>query len=188
VAAGRVLPDGTVLDGEIVPWNHEMAQPLGFSDLQRRLGRKSPSARIQKEVPVRFLAYDLLEAGGHDLRALPASDRTDLFRWLLERSGLDHAALRQTDHPSLSEDDLALAIREGIADTGIAIEAAARRHGLEFIPLHFEKFELAIRRRNYFEPPVQRLLEFGRGARLREQARLMGGYDVSALGAVAYNA
>jgi putative molybdopterin biosynthesis protein len=98
-------------------------------------------------------------------------------------------SLRLTDHPSLSEDDLALAVREGLADAGLAIEAAARRHGLEFIPLHLEKFELAIRRRrNYFEPPVQRLLEFTRSDRMREQAQLMGGYDISALGAVAYNA
>jgi putative molybdopterin biosynthesis protein len=131
---------------------------------------------------------DLARPGLRVAHRQPEAGADTLFRSLLERSGLDHAALRLTDHPSLSEDDLALAIREGVADAGIAIEAAARRHGLEFIPLHFEKFELAIRRRNYFEPPVQRLLEFGRGARLREQARLMGGYDVSALGAVAYNA
>jgi DNA ligase-1 len=70
-AAGRELPDGTVLDGEIVPWSHGAAQPMGFADLQRRLGRKNPSTRIQKEVPVRFLAYDLLEEGGVDLRAEP---------------------------------------------------------------------------------------------------------------------
>ncbi|WP_353960296.1 substrate-binding domain-containing protein, partial [Klebsiella pneumoniae] len=47
----------------------------------------------------------------------------------------------------------------------MAVEAAARRHGLHFIPLHAEKFELALRRRNYFEPAMQRLLEFARSKR-----------------------
>jgi molybdate-binding protein len=111
-----------------------------------------------------------------------------LFRTLLERAGVDHGSLQLTGHPSLSEDDLALAIREGQADAGMAIEAAARRHGLEFIPLHLEQFDLAIRRRHYFETPVQRLLEFARSERMHERARMLGGYDISTLGAVAYNA
>jgi putative molybdopterin biosynthesis protein len=130
---------------------------------------------------------DLARPGLRIAHRQPGAGADTLFRSLLQRGGLDHATLRLTEHPSLSEDDLALAIREGLADAGMAIEAAARRHGLDFIPLHLEKFELALRRRNYFEPPVQRLLEFSRGPRLSEQARLMAGYDVSGLGAVAYN-
>jgi len=111
-----------------------------------------------------------------------------LFRWLLKEQGMEYGKLRHAQHPCLTEDDLALAIREGDADAGLAVEAAARRHGLHFIPLHAEKFELALRRRNYFEPAMQRLLEFGRSKRFNERARSMGGYDVSHLGAVAYNA
>lgn len=131
---------------------------------------------------------DLARPGLRIAHRQPEAGADTLFRSLLQQAGVEHASLRLSDHPSLSEDDLALAIREGVADVGVAIEAAARRHGLEFVPLHQEKFELATRRRHYFEPPVQRLLEFGRSARLRERARLMGGYDVSGLGAVAYNA
>jgi putative molybdopterin biosynthesis protein len=111
-----------------------------------------------------------------------------LFRWLLEQFGIDHARLQLLPNPSLTEDDLALAVREGDADVGLAIEAAARRHGLHFIPLHDEQFGLALRRRNYFEPNVQKLLDFARGTRFRERAAGMGGYDVSQLGTVTYNA
>lgn len=111
-----------------------------------------------------------------------------LFRALLERRGLKPSTLRFSLHASLSEDDLALAIREGEADTGLAVEAAARRHGLDFIPLHEETFDLAMRRRAYFETPIQRLLTFARGERLQGRAQAMGGYDISQLGAVRYNA
>jgi len=131
---------------------------------------------------------DLARPGLRVAHRQPEAGADTLFRTLLERAGVDHGSLQLTGHPSLSEDDLALAIREGQADAGMAIEAAARRHGLEFIPLHLEQFDLAIRRRHYFETPVQRLLEFARSERMHERARMLGGYDISTLGAVAYNA
>jgi putative molybdopterin biosynthesis protein len=111
-----------------------------------------------------------------------------LFRWLLKQHGVEHDRLKLAPYPCLTEDDLALAVREGQADVGLAIEAAARRHGLHFIPQHQEEFGLALRRRNYFEPPMQHLLEFARGTRFSERARSLGGYDISRLGAVACNA
>ncbi|TVP44569.1 MAG: ATP-dependent DNA ligase [Gemmatimonadales bacterium] len=67
--AGRTLPPGTVLDGELLPWRE--GRPLPFAELQRRLGRKRPGARILREVPVVFLAYDLLESGAEDRREDP---------------------------------------------------------------------------------------------------------------------
>lgn len=111
-----------------------------------------------------------------------------LFQWLLERDGLDSQDLRLSADIALSEDDLALTVREGKADAGLAIEAVARRHGLVFIPLHEERFDLAMRRRSYFEPAVQRLMAFVRTQRFQERAVSMGGYDVSAIGQVLYNA
>src|SRR5690606_13174108 len=94
---------------------------------------------------------DLQRPGLRVTHRQPEAGADTLFRSLLQRAGIDHGSLQLSDHPSLSEDDLALAIREGLADVGMAIEAAARRHGLDFIPLHEEKFELATRRRHYFE-------------------------------------
>lgn len=131
---------------------------------------------------------DLTRTDARVAHRQPEAGADRLFRWLLERDGVEWAALRLSAHVSLSEDDLALGIRQGEADAGLAVEAAARRHGLDFIPLHQERFDLAMRRRSYFEPAVQELMAFGRGERLRNRAEAMGGYDVSNLGSVVYNA
>jgi molybdate-binding protein len=111
-----------------------------------------------------------------------------LFRWLLERERIDWESLRFSSEISLREDDLALAVREGEADTGLAIEAVAQRHGLRFIPLHEERFDLAMRRWSYFEPPVQRLMAFAQTVRFKERAAALGGYDIAEAGKVLYNA
>jgi DNA ligase-1 len=72
-AAAAFLPDGTVLDGEIMPWRD--GAPLPFAQLQRRIGRKALGPKILAEVPVVLVAYDLLELGGADLRQTPLDRR-----------------------------------------------------------------------------------------------------------------
>ncbi|MCK8517295.1 helix-turn-helix transcriptional regulator [Methylonatrum kenyense] len=111
-----------------------------------------------------------------------------LLRWLLGKLSLEVAAVRNASHTALGEDDLALDVREARADCGLGVEAAARRHGLDFLPLHTESFDLAMRRRSYFEPPVQALLRFAASAALHERAAAMGGYDLAATGSVRFNA
>jgi len=118
----------------------------------------------------------------------PGAGAQALLEWLLEGLGLHAGALNLNARPALSEDDLALDVREGRADCGLAVEASGLRHGLEFIPLHTEHFDLAMRRRSYFEPAVQRLLRFCRSERFGQRAAAMGGYAVEALGDVVYNA
>lgn len=73
IEAGNLLPDGTVLDGEILAWKGE--GPLPFAKLQRRLGRKQVAQRTRTDFPIAFVAYDLLEFGGSDLRAEPLEER-----------------------------------------------------------------------------------------------------------------
>ena len=67
------LPDGIVLDGEIVAWDG--AQPFPFNTLQARIGRKTVPKKLLKDAPVILLAYDLLEHEGQDLRDLPLEER-----------------------------------------------------------------------------------------------------------------
>jgi DNA ligase 1 len=72
-AAARHLPDGTVLDGELVAWRDGVVRP--FAELQQRIGRKKLTAAILQQVPVRFLAYDLLEQDHEEVRGLPLRER-----------------------------------------------------------------------------------------------------------------
>ncbi len=76
------LPDGTVLDGEILPY--PQGQIGSFNDLQKRLGRKKVSRSLLEKIPVILRAYDLLEWEGSDLRAEAFAYRNKLLRELVE--------------------------------------------------------------------------------------------------------
>jgi DNA ligase-1 len=69
------LPDGTVLDGELLVWPEGAERPSPFAQLQKRLNRKVLGKKLLADAPVRFIAYDLLEDGGVDLRAQPQAER-----------------------------------------------------------------------------------------------------------------
>lgn len=131
---------------------------------------------------------DLTRAGVRVAHRQPDAGAHQLLKWLLGRAGIDSRCLGFVPHASLSEDDLALAIRQGEADAGVGVEAAARRQGLDFVPLHEECFDLAMRRRSYFESSVQRLLSFAREDRFADKVEALGGYVTRELGQVAYNA
>lgn len=83
-AAAEALPDGCVLDGEILAWAEGDPMPLPFARLQRRIGRLKPSANMQKKHPVRFFAYDLMEYDGRDVRAEPIETRRAWLAQALE--------------------------------------------------------------------------------------------------------
>lgn len=97
------LPDGTVIDGEIVVWkapevdvgaeavfelNDETRQPAPsvqpFALLQQRIGRKTLGKKILADVPVVVLAYDLLEWEGHDWRSRPQHERRTQLEQLID--------------------------------------------------------------------------------------------------------
>ncbi|PSR17952.1 ATP-dependent DNA ligase [filamentous cyanobacterium CCP3] len=75
------FPNGIVMDGEILCWQDGM--PLSFNHLQKRLGRKKVSKKVMAESPVHFIAYDLLEYGGVDIREKNWGDRTQSLTTLL---------------------------------------------------------------------------------------------------------
>jgi DNA ligase 1 len=73
VQAAQALPDGCVLDGELLVWQHD--RPAPFALLQQRIGRKTLGAKLLAATPVVFMAYDLLESEGIDRRAEPQHAR-----------------------------------------------------------------------------------------------------------------
>jgi DNA ligase-1 len=72
-SVAALLPDGIVIDGELLPWRD--GAPLPFAQLQRRIGRRTLGPKLLSEVPVSLLAFDLLEQEGVDLRPLPLAER-----------------------------------------------------------------------------------------------------------------
>ncbi|MEW6369523.1 MAG: ATP-dependent DNA ligase [Pseudomonadota bacterium] len=84
---GVHLPEGTVLDGEVLVWDHPGDAPAPFAELQRRIGRKTLSARLLAELPAVLVCYDLLELDGVDLRALPQHERRALLETQVAQLG-----------------------------------------------------------------------------------------------------
>ena len=74
-ACAAALPPGTVLDGELLVWPEGQRQPAACPALQRRLDRQTSGPKLRAELPVVFVAWDLLEHHGADLRAQPQRER-----------------------------------------------------------------------------------------------------------------
>jgi DNA ligase-1 len=83
VHSATSLPDGAVLDGEIVGWNAAQSRPLPFSQLQTRINRKRVEMSFWPDVDVRFLAFDVLEFQGRDIRSEPLRARRDILAKLI---------------------------------------------------------------------------------------------------------
>lgn len=95
-ALARALPDGTVLDGEILVWKEQAdpatggmaGGPAPFALLQQRIGRKNLTKKVLADAPVTFIAYDLLEQDGQDVRGLSQRERRSRLEALLAGTAL----------------------------------------------------------------------------------------------------
>ena len=125
------------------------------------------------------------------LRLMPRQEEAGsqaLLLHLLDKAGMKSSDVHSVPAVALSESDLASAIAEGKADAGLGIRSVARQFKLGFVPLHTERFDLVMRRRDYFEAPVQKLMAFARTPGFASRAAELAGYDVDALGSVIFNA
>ncbi|MBJ7275730.1 helix-turn-helix transcriptional regulator [Marinobacter salarius] len=190
--AGRAMLAGMhIWHAESRGYNDPVTLGLsGMRDLVLiRWAKRQQGLLLAAENPHRLARLeDIARPGIRLAHRQPDAGVSHLLQSLLARHRLDAGHLTWATHPSLSEDDLALAIRQGEADVGVGIEAAARRQGLAFIPLQQEHFDLAMRRRHYFDPAMQRLLSFAGSERFVQRAEALGGYDITELGHVVYNA
>ena len=108
------LPDGLVIDGEIVCWDGD--RPMNFNALQKRLGRKRVSQKLMAEAPAHVIAYDLLEYGGQDLRQKNLGDRRQLMLQALQ--GIEPSQLTVTEALAFASFDDLRALRGRSRDAG----------------------------------------------------------------------
>ena len=99
--AAMALPDGTVVDGEILAWQGDA--PLPFARLQRRLGRKQVSSKTRREFPVVFLAYDLLEWQSEDWRPHPLEERRQKLESVITQAAHSPQAMHARGGPAVGE-------------------------------------------------------------------------------------
>ncbi|NVO54926.1 helix-turn-helix transcriptional regulator [Rhodobacteraceae bacterium B1Z28] len=131
----------------------------GFDDLKgRRVILRQNSAASQRLFDAQLAAHGLTR---DDLETLPTCART--------------------------EEELAIALHDGKAEVGFGLGALAGLYSLGFVPTHSERLDLAIWRRAYFDPPMQKLLSFMQTEQFAKRAAEFGGYDLSRLGNIHHN-
>jgi putative molybdopterin biosynthesis protein len=109
-----------------------------------------------------------------------------LLHALLHRTKIGIDRLVCVSPPCPTGPDIAQAIRAGRADCGIAMRAVANGAGLDFVPIVWERFDLIVRQRHYFRPPLQALVKFLRSPAMQLRARELGGYDLAEAGGVRF--
>lgn len=189
LAAGRVIGAGVHLfEPDSGGWNlghvERMlpGEPVVLLEwARRRQGLVVPAGNPQRIDGVSGLAGRRVIA-----RQAGAGSRV-LLDHVLGQAGLAPGAVTLLEPPARSESDVALAVGEGRADAGLAIESVARQHRLDFVPIADERYDLALWRRDVFEPPLQRLLALARSEAFRRRAADLGGYDVSGFGTIHRN-
>jgi putative molybdopterin biosynthesis protein len=131
---------------------------------------------------------DVLASGATMAVRQPGAGAQFLLDLLLKRAGISPRDLRRLDPPCLTGPDLAVAVRAGSADCGIATRAVAASTGLDFVPLVWESFDLLMRQRSYFRPAIQVLVGFLRDKRLKQRAAELTGYDTAPAGQIRFTA
>lgn len=110
----QLLPDGTVIDGEILTWQDDT--PLPFSALQTRIGRKNVTKKQLQEAPVVLLSYDLLEWNGQDLRQETLSARRELLEKLVTTA--DSPVLKRSPIIAFDDWETLTQLREASRENG----------------------------------------------------------------------
>lgn len=190
LAAGRAVLAGLhLLDPESGRWNLSAVQAHlpGTSHVLIHWARRTEGLITASDNPLGIIG--LRDAAERGLRFATRSEGAGsqrLLDVLLAREGLSLAQITTVDRPAETHADLAALIETDEADCGLGLQAAAGPLG--FIPLVAdESFDLAVTRRDYFEPPVQTLLAFARSDTFARRAAHLGGYDLSDTGRVLWN-
>ncbi|MFN7003003.1 MAG: substrate-binding domain-containing protein [Roseinatronobacter sp.] len=190
LAAGRAVLAGChLIDPETGDWNRAAARSHlpGTSHVLIHWARRTQGLITAVGNPQGIA--DLKDATQRGLRFATragGAGSTRLLEALLAREGLSLADLTTVERPAETHADLATLIETGEADCGLGLQAVAGHLG--FLPLVTdESFDLAMCRRDYFEPAIQTLLNFARSDSFARRAAHLGGYDLTDTGKVLWN-
>ncbi|WP_119166443.1 helix-turn-helix transcriptional regulator [Algihabitans albus] len=189
VDGGALVAGLHVYDPERADWNVTVIEAacVGRPVVLVEWARRSQGLIVAADNPLGVSAVADLGRDGLRWVARQAEAGAQLLlAHLLGEAGRDIATLTPAE-TVLSELEVGLAVLEGRADAGLAVEAVARSLKLGFVPLMEERYDLLVARRAYFEPPLQTLLAFTRTAAFARRAESMGGYDIASLGRVRFN-
>ncbi|MBC7951057.1 MAG: helix-turn-helix transcriptional regulator [Rhodospirillaceae bacterium] len=150
--------------------------------------RRRQGLVVAPDNPLKLTELHDLTQGVRVVLRQPGAGSRALLDVLLAQAGIAPEALNVAAHPALTETEIGLAILEGAADAGLAVETVATSLRLGFVPLCEERFDVLIHRQAYFEPAVQALLAFAHTPSFTAKAESLGGYDLAGLGEVRWNA
>ena len=131
--------------------------------------------------------FDLIKKDSRLLLRQSGSGSRMLYEYLADQAGIAHSQFNICNAVAKNETELGRAIADKKADVGIGLASVAKLFSLEFLPLFRERFDILIRRRDYFEKPFQQLMSLTKSENFFRQAREMCGYDISQNGKVHYN-
>ncbi len=153
------LPGEWVLDGEIVAWRDD--RPLPFTELQQRLGRKQSGLFLPVEIPVRFIAFDILYRDGQPLLDRPFEHRRLILEDLLSAApaGVHLAPLRHASDTAAFEREFEAALARG--NEGILAKAP----GAPYTPGRRGRHWLKLKRPMATLDVVVTAVEYGHGKR-----------------------
>ncbi len=190
LAEGRAALAGChLIDPESGAWNLSAvkAHLPGTTHVLIHWARRTQGLITARGNPLRITG--LRDAMSRGLRFAVRADGAGsqrLLDVLLAREGMAAGDLNTIARPAETHADLAALIETDEADCGLGMQAAAGTLG--FLPLvDDESFDLAMSRRDYFEPPVQTLLAFARTETFARRAAHLGGYSLADLGRVLWN-
>jgi len=127
-------------------------------------------------------------AGRRVVRRQAAAGAGLLLDHLLAEAGVSAQAVDFVTGLARTETEAAAAVASGQAEAAPGLAAMARQFGLAFLPTVVERFDLAVERHAWFEPPFQRLLAFCATPAFAAKAAELGGYDLAGHGRVVWNA
>jgi excisionase family DNA binding protein len=127
---------------------------------------------------------DLRAPGVRLVNRQPGSGTRALLEQELAKAGVDAAAIEGWDREVSTHHEVALAVKSGEADVGVATLSVARLFGLQFVPLREERFDMVVDRAVFFERRFQALVDRLVSGPFRERACRIGGYDFRSCGSV----